>query len=256
METQYAISPDGTRIAFDRCGEGPALVLIHGGGGSRQEWHEAGYVNQLQSKFTVISIDLRGHGGSDLPTDPGAYTTYAMGDDILSVADACGFDGFILWGMSFGSKICRYLAVRSDRVSRLVLIGTQFGLGVSGQLRQDAVDFVEHWPAILEAQNLGTLDMNSLSQGDRDMLSNHNVSVVLAWVQAMLAWPLVVPGDLRCPTLWLAGSEDQHAMDSISEYSEDLPSSTIQVEILDGLDHMEAFDAIDTVLPKLLAFSV
>lgn len=44
MSTQFATSPDGKQIAYDSSGEGPAIVLIHGGGGRRLEWHEAGYV--------------------------------------------------------------------------------------------------------------------------------------------------------------------------------------------------------------------
>ena len=41
--TSYAVSPDGTRIAFDRTGAGPALVLLHGGGVTRHDWRQAGY---------------------------------------------------------------------------------------------------------------------------------------------------------------------------------------------------------------------
>lgn len=44
MSTQYAQSADGTRIAYDRWGAGPAIVLVHGGGSRRQEWQEAGYI--------------------------------------------------------------------------------------------------------------------------------------------------------------------------------------------------------------------
>ena len=141
MDTLFTTSPDGTRIAYDSCGDGPDLLLIHGGGGSRQVWHETGYVDRLREEFAVITIDLRGHGQSDLPTDPSAYTTDKMGQDILAVADACDVHNFILWGMSFGSKVSCYLAVQSDRVTKLILIGAQLGPGVLGQLRQDALVF-------------------------------------------------------------------------------------------------------------------
>ena len=180
----------------------------------RQEWHEAGYVRRLRDNFTVITVDLRGHGESGLPTDPADYTTGKMGQDILAVADACGVERFIIWGMSYGGKVSRHLAVQSERVAKLILMGTPLGLGVSGEIRQDVMDFCAHWPPIVQAQRDGTLDLDSLSQDDQDLLRRLSVPVVLAWVRAMLDWPAIEPADFRCPTLWLVGSEDRHAMAS------------------------------------------
>ena len=48
MDTYYAVSADGKQVAYDLSGAGPALILLHGGGGRRQEWHEAGYVTRLR----------------------------------------------------------------------------------------------------------------------------------------------------------------------------------------------------------------
>jgi haloacetate dehalogenase len=101
MNTLFANSPDGTRVAYDRGGTGPAVVLLHGGGGSRLEWHEAGYVERLRDDFTTVTVDLRGHGESGLPTDPAAYTTDKMGQDILAAVDTCGVERFSLWGMPY-----------------------------------------------------------------------------------------------------------------------------------------------------------
>jgi pimeloyl-ACP methyl ester carboxylesterase len=255
MHTMFACAPDGIRIAYDQRGVGPAVILVHGGGGSRQEWHELGYVARLQDDFTVITLDLRGHGQSDISTDPAAYTTDKMGQDILAVADVCDFNHFSLWAMSFGAKISRYLAVQSDRVSKLVMMGAQLGLGVTGQLRQDALEFRAHWPPILEAQRDGTLDLASLSESDREMLENFNIAVILAWVKAMLEWSSVEPNDFRCPTLWLAGSKDLHAMSSIKDYAEAVEDSLVEVQIVPGLDHNQLFEEIDTVLPIMLAFT-
>lgn len=255
METVYATSRDGTRVAYDICGSGSVVVLLHGGGSNRQEWHEAGYVAQLREDYTVITLDLRGHGESGLPTDPAEYSIEKMGQDILDVADACGVEHFVVWAMSFGTKIGRYLAVGSERVEKLVMMGAQLGLGVSGELRQDAMDFCAHWPPIVQAQQDGTLDLDSLTQDDRDTLNHLRIPVVLAWVRAMLDWPAVEPTDFHCPVLWLAGSEDRHAMASIKEYEKSLEGSMVQVHIVEGLDHEQLFDEIDRVLPTMLAFT-
>ena len=88
---------DGTRVAYDRCGTGPAIVLLHGGGSTRQEWHEAGYVKRLRDNFTVITVDLRGHGESGHPTHPADYTQDKMMQDILAVVDSCRIEYFIVW---------------------------------------------------------------------------------------------------------------------------------------------------------------
>lgn len=254
-QTLYTQSADGSHVAYDQTGQGPAVILIHGGGGSRLDWHEAGYVERLEPDFTVITIDLRGHGQSALPVDPAAYSAEKMGLDILAVADACGCAEFFLWSMSFGAKISRYLAIQSDRVSKLVMMGAQLGPGVSGQLRQDALDFCDHWPPLLQAQRNGTLDLAALSENDREMLRAFNIPVMLAWVTAMLQWPAVEPADFRCPTLWLSGSEDVHALESIREYTDAIRDTCVEVQIVPGLDHNQLFDEVDRVFPIMRAFT-
>ena len=257
MDTLFADSPDGTRIAYDRTGTGPAIVLVHGGGGTRQDWLEAGYVKRLQDSFTVIALDLRGHGESGLPADadPADYTTDKLGQDILAVVDACGVERFIMWGMSYGGKVSRYLAIQSERVARFVMMGTPLGPGVSGERRQQAIDFCAHWPPIVKVQRAGTLDLDALSPEDQDVLRRLNVPAMLGWVRAMLDWPAVEPADFRCPTLWLIGSEDRYAMESLRAYEASLRGSRVQVQVVEGLDHNQAFDEVDRVFPILMAFT-
>jgi pimeloyl-ACP methyl ester carboxylesterase len=255
VDTLFTDSPDGTRVAYDRSGAGPAIVLLHGGGGSRQEWHHAGYVGRLRDDYTVIAVDLRGHGESGLPTDPADYTVQKMLQDIFAAVDACGVQRFTLWGMSYGGKVGRYLAVQSERVAKLVLMGTPLGLGVTGEQRQDAIDFCAHWSPIMQALREGVLDLESLSQKDQELLKGLNVAAMLGWVPAMLDWGSVEPADFRCPTLWLVGSEDRHAMASVRQYEEALKGSRVQVSILEGLSHEQVFDEMNRVLPLMLAFT-
>ena len=255
MSTSFAESPDGAHIAYECCGSGPVILLVHGGGGNRGEWHDAGYVQRLQDEFTVITMDLRGHGESDLPTQPSEYTIDKMVQDILAVADACNSSHFSVWAMSFGAKVSRYLGTHPERINRLVLMSTQLGSGVTGKLRQDAVDFCAHWSPIFRAGQDGGPDSNTLSQTDREMMARLNIPVMLGWVRAMLDWPSIQPADFRCPTLWLLGSEDEHAMASFREFKENIPGTLFQAQILEGLNHEQVFDEIDRVLPILLEFT-
>ena len=62
MTPAFARLADGMRIAYDVSGTGPILLLLHGLESSRSEWHDLGYVEQLSPSFTVVAMDLRGHG--------------------------------------------------------------------------------------------------------------------------------------------------------------------------------------------------
>jgi pimeloyl-ACP methyl ester carboxylesterase len=255
MDTLFTTSQDGKRVAYDVSGKGPAIILLHGGGSSRREWNEAGYVARLSDQFTVITLDLRGHGESSKPTDPADYTTDKMGEDILAVADERGVKCFTIWGMSFGGNVGRYLAVRSERVVKIILMGSPMGLGVSGELRQLAIELCAHWPPILQALDEGSLDIQALSKEDQDFMRHFNVVAMLGWVFAMLDWPAVDPSDIPCPALWLIGSQDKHSMERVREYNESLDETKVQLRILEGLDHEQVFSEIDRVLPIMLEFT-
>src|SRR5665648_395855 len=149
MNTSYAISPDGCRIAYDVSGKGSPIVFLHGGGHTRRNWHDTGYVNRLKSNFKVITIDIRGNGESDKPEVAASYTTVKHCEDILAVADACVIEQFSLCGFSYGGNIGRYLAAQSARLSRLIMIGIPFGSGAPGDFRNYIIQFQNHWSPIL-----------------------------------------------------------------------------------------------------------
>ena len=136
----------------------------------------------------------------------------------------------------------------------MVLLGAQFGPGVTGRLRREAEVFCQHWPSILAGLASGDIQTRSLSSADQELLATFDVQVMLAWVRAMLDWPAVIPTDMRCPTLWVAGAEDEDALVSMREYEASIPGSMVKTSILAGLDHNTAFDQIDVTLPGLLAF--
>ncbi len=255
MNPSFATSPDGTRIAYDLSGSGPALILLHGGWHTRQNWHEVGYVQRLQHTFTVIALDIRGNGDSDQPTDPAAYTIAKHLQDILAVADAGGVDRFTLWGFSYGGNIGRYLAARSARLAKFVMMGIPFGPAAAGAFRESICAYRDRWAPLLPALQAGTLDLATLSKEMQDEWHDLKVPVSLAWFSAMLDWGAVEPTDLRCPTLWLVGSENAVAMASIQAYAAALPESLVQVQVVEALDHMQEFSEIERVLPAMLTFT-
>lgn len=121
--TRFVASADGTRIAYDSQGRGPALILLPGHGFSRRTWHEFGYPLRLQEQFTVITVDHRNEGESEKPTRPEDYTIDHYIADIHAVADACGMNDFFVWGHSFGATISTHLSAVSSRLRAVEALG-------------------------------------------------------------------------------------------------------------------------------------
>jgi pimeloyl-ACP methyl ester carboxylesterase len=158
--TRFAVSKDGTQIAYDVTGSGPFVMLLHGGGQNRRAWHDAGYVSRLAKEFAVITVDLRGNGESDKPANVSEYAIDRLIQDLLAVADACDAHRFTLWGFSYGANIGRYLASRSDRVQAMVHIGIPFGPATEGKFRQLILDMRAKWLPVIEAERIGKLDLH------------------------------------------------------------------------------------------------
>lgn len=255
METRYAISSDGSRIAYDISGTGNAVVLLHGGGGNRADWHEHGYVSRLAKSHTVVCIDIRGNGDSDKPIEASAYRIDSICDDICAVADANQIQDFVLWGFSYGGNIGRFLAVKSARVKKLVVMGIPFGQAAKDGFRRNIETYRDFWMPILEAQRAGTFDQQSLAEEDQIELQEVDVPVRVAWLSAMLTWGGVEPEELKCPTLWLIGSKNDVALKDASQRLHKLKGSQVQLKEIEGLDHTGEFKAVETVFPILLTFT-
>jgi pimeloyl-ACP methyl ester carboxylesterase len=119
------VSNDGVRIAYAVTGQGPAVVLAHGGTSSMAMWAEGPYVDALAASYTVIRFDARGHGQSDAPHDVAAYDETRMARDVLAVLDAAGVARAHYWGYSMGGWIGFQLAaIAPERLRSLILGGT------------------------------------------------------------------------------------------------------------------------------------
>jgi len=113
--TEFAVSKDGTRIAFERAGSGPVLVLVDGalcfrGFGPARELSA-----QLTDRYTVVIYDRRGRGESG---DTQPYAPQREFEDLAAVIDASGGDGSVM-GQSSGAGIVYRAAAAGVPMRRL-----------------------------------------------------------------------------------------------------------------------------------------
>ncbi|MBY0443389.1 MAG: alpha/beta hydrolase [Mycobacteriaceae bacterium] len=110
----------GYRRAFRIAGSGPAILLIHGIGDNSTTWQSVHA--RLAQRFTVIAVDLLGHGQSDKPRADYSVAAYANGmRDLLSVLD---IERVTVIGHSLGGGVAWQLAYQFPQlVERLVLVG-------------------------------------------------------------------------------------------------------------------------------------
>jgi pimeloyl-ACP methyl ester carboxylesterase len=114
---------NGIRMYYALYGEGPPVLLIHGGLGHADIW---GFqVPALSRDHTVIVADSRGHGRSTRSQQPFSYAL--MADDYLALLDFLKIDKVALVGWSDGGIIGLDIAIRHpERLSRLFSFAANF----------------------------------------------------------------------------------------------------------------------------------
>jgi len=109
---------DGSRIACQLAGSGPALLLLAGQANDHGWW---GPVRRdFEAGHTTITLDCRGTGASDRPRE--GYSTRGFAADAAAVLAGLGIDRADVYGTSMGGRVAQWLAIEHpDRVARLVL---------------------------------------------------------------------------------------------------------------------------------------
>jgi pimeloyl-ACP methyl ester carboxylesterase len=188
MNTLFSTPADGTRTAYDVTGSGPALMLLHGAGKTRQDWHKVGYVKRLQDNFTVITVDLCGTGDSDHSVDVTDYAIETICQNLYDVADACAVDRFAVWGFSLGGNIARYLGAWSDRVTAIAMIGVPFGPAVDEAFDKFIDDFLKRWAPVIQIAQEGTASPKKSPSKIKGQ-----IPALATCFQAMRHWPNIEP---------------------------------------------------------------
>jgi pimeloyl-ACP methyl ester carboxylesterase len=134
-------SKDGTNIAVDVTGSGPAIVLVSGGSVDRGS--NAGLADVLAADFTVHNYDRRGRGdsGDTLP-----YAVEREIEDIAAVIAAAGGSAH-LYGSSSGAGLAFEAAAAGVAVDKLVLWEPPYNLDPAGRPPADSVEQLDRMVA-------------------------------------------------------------------------------------------------------------
>jgi pimeloyl-ACP methyl ester carboxylesterase len=120
-------SKDGSAIAFDRAGQGPALILIEGA--FRDRSGLAAHATVLSSHFTVYTYDRRGRGESD---DTPPYAIEREIEDIGALIEEAGGSALVFGGSS-GAVLALDAAARLSGITKLALYEPPFVVDDSRQ---------------------------------------------------------------------------------------------------------------------------
>ena len=82
------LNRDGVNIHYEVHGSGPPLILTHGYSSTSAMWQ--GQIAALSQHHKLVLWDMRGHGQSDYPADPAAYSEALTVADIAALLDAVG----------------------------------------------------------------------------------------------------------------------------------------------------------------------
>ncbi|GGH09439.1 alpha/beta fold hydrolase [Paenibacillus segetis] len=111
------ISKDGTKIAYDRVGQGPSLILVTGAFSYRKFPAQVQLANLLSEHFTVYNYDRRGRGDSE---DKPSYAIEREMEDLQAMIDEAGGSAYV-WGLSSGAVLALQTAARGANIKKLVL---------------------------------------------------------------------------------------------------------------------------------------
>lgn len=125
---QLALTPDSVHIDYRVWGKGePAVVLIHGWACDSAYWNAQ--IDALKSRYTVVAVNLAGHGGSEANRTDWSIGNY--GEDVATVVRQLKNQQIVLVGHSMGGDVALEASRRiGDRVIGIIAVDSLKSVGL------------------------------------------------------------------------------------------------------------------------------
>jgi len=135
-----SVAVDGHTIAFERRGQGPPLVLLHGAAADSRYWRRE--LDSLSDEFTVVAWDAPGCGRSFDPPDDYGLDGYA--DCLAAFVEALGLERPHVLGVSLGSSLALELFRRHRALPRSLVLTSAYA-GWLGSLGREIAEERRAW---------------------------------------------------------------------------------------------------------------
>src|ERR1700743_2534681 len=246
------IDRHGVKIYYGVHGGGPPLILTHGYSSTSGMWK--GQIEALSRHHKLVLWDMRGHGQSDYPDDPKAYSGALPVGDISALLDTVGAKRAIVGGLSLGGYMSlAFYRAHPDRVSALLIIDTGPGFKKDDAREvwnKRALDTADRYDregvavlksATSERSTANHRDATGLARAARGMLTQRDARVIE-----------VLP-EIKVPSLVGGGAGDTPFLAASDYMAAKIPGAKKVVIPAAGhavnIDQPQAF--IDAVLPFL-----
>jgi pimeloyl-ACP methyl ester carboxylesterase len=259
MET---IDVDGLRIAYERAGAGPAVVLLHGFvGDGATTWRRQ--IDALSDEFTVVAWDAPGAGGSSDPPESFGMAEYA--DCLAGFVARLGLTRPFVMGLSFGGALAIDFCRRHSAVPQALVLASAYAgwegslpADVAAQRLRHALTLAGATPEEFRAALLPTMFTEGTAQ---DIVEDFGASMLAFHPAGFRAMARASSEDLRdalpqvkAPTLLVYGDRDVRApLDVARHLDSAIPNSRLVV--LPGVGHVcnvEAPNDFNTVVRDFL----
>lgn len=260
---------DGTLYAVHAPGDGPAVLLLHGFGGSTVSWRET-IPALAEAGYDVYALDMRGFGLSDKGFEAD-YNHAAQAQRVRAWMDAVGLERATLVGHSMGGDVAARIALSApDRVSSLVLVSAS----VAGQRHQYRVPgvlldvpFLRRWAQIglrravpLYLDDILRESVEDDSAITPELIADYRrVLRTPEWELALLSMLRAEDeheapvSELQAPTLLLWGSSDETVPPEQGERLERLIPGA-ELVVLEGAGHLLMHEQPEAFQAALLDF--
>lgn len=236
---------NGIDIYYEENGSGFPILLTHGYSATSQMWR--GQIAPLAERYRLITWDMRGHGQTDSPDDPAAYSEAATVADMAALLDHLGIERAVIGGLSLGGYMSMaFNLAHPERVAALMLFDTGPGY------KSDAGREGWNRTALARGNALDERGFEALGGSAEVRVAQHRSAAGLAHAaRGMLAQfdDRVIQSlpNITSPTLVLVGEKDEPFIPGSQYMASKIPNAKL-VTLPDAghaanIDQPEAFNA-------------